>query len=830
VAQSERGPASRGLDVTPTLDQLRRWGLEPTWSRLVTFAGADGATLTWHVLDTGPAPLGTIVCVHGNPSWGYLWRDVLRTLSPGWRVIAVDQTGMGYSERPGPRRLSDRVDELVRFCREEVNGPLVLAAHDWGGPVAVGAAVSLDVRALILANTAVAKPDDIRVPPLIAVARKITALTCARTPVFVDGAARMTARRHREALRAPYRKASRRAAIADFVADIPVRASDPSWAALSQSAQALASLQCPILFLWGGRDPEFHDRFLRDLRRRAPQAQVERFANAGHYVCLDEPVGTVIENWLVQSLAEPPAATAPPASVESPSAVAQDPTTFRTVLANLEERSGDSSLVYEGPDGVMSWRDLASRSTSAASALQRHGVHPGDRVSILIAPSVDLLIATFAIWKVGGAAVVADASGGIVQLRRLIKGAAPSHIVGTAATLAAAHACRFAPGARLAAFASLPGVTDLREPSKGPEFIPVINHANDVAAIVHTSGATGPAKPVRYTHGALAAQRDALSDLLEVERGEMFTTSFGPFMLLAPVIGLGFVRPDFDVDKPRELDFDTLSGAVAKGHVSTAWLSPASAEKVASTSAGRGIDLRLVMLAGAPISTSLVRSIQAITKGEVRAPYGMTECLPVTDGTGPLTAGPLGGTATGRPLPGCHVHVVALDDVRGPALVDGEWGEILVSAPWLFDGYDARWSADFSANVLREGRRFHRTGDVGYFWSGELFQLGRAQHVLRTADGPLASVAVEAPVAAALDRPVAAVGVGPLESCALALVIGGEGVVRLAPDSLASAARAATPHRIAAVLVGRLPTDRRRQSKVDHTRLAATVSDLLAGR
>ena len=168
--------------------------------------------------------------------------------------------------------------------------------------------------------------------------------------------------------------------------------------------------------------------------------------------------------------------------------------------------------------------------------------------------------------------------------------------------------------------------------------------------------------------------------------------------------------------------------------------------------------------------------------------------------------------------------------MQGPALADGEWGEILVSAPWLFDGYDARWSADLTANVRREGRRFHRTGDVGYFWGGGLFQLGRAQHVIRTADGPLASVAVEAPVAAALDRPVAAVGVGPPESCALALVIGGEGDVRLAPASLASAARAAATHRVAAVLVGQLPTARRHQSKVDRTRLAAAVRDLLAGR
>ena len=785
--------------------------------------------MSWHVLDTGSGPLGTIVCVHGNPSWGYLWRDVLRNLSPGWRVIAVDQTGMGYSDRPGPRRLDERVDELVRFCRQEVNAPLVLVAHDWGGPIAVGAAGALETRALILTNTAVAKPDDVPVPPLIALARKLTAFSCERTPLFVDGAAAMTAQVHREALRAPYRRASRRRAIADFVADIPVRASDPSWAALEKSASTFAALECPILLLWGGRDPVFHDRFLRDLRRRAPQAHVERFAKAGHYVCLDVPIGTVIGNWLEEALSERSTPAPSRRLLLGDAGGSSNATPLRSVLASVQERSGDSSLVYEGPDGTITWRDLATRSSLAAAVLRRHGVAAGDRVSLLIGPSVDLLVATFAIWKVGGVIVVADASAGAVRLRRLVRGAAPSHIIGTPATLAAARLGRFSPGARLAAFASLPGVTDLRGPVEAAFVAPVLRNAA-LAAVVHTSGATGPAKPVRYTHGALAAQRDVLAHLWNIDTNEAFTTSFGPFMPLAPVIGMGFVRPDFDVNRPSELDFDTLSSAVAKGPVTTAWLSPASARVVATTSHGRRLLLRLVMLAGAPVPRSLVQQIQDVTQGEVRTPYGMTECLPVTDGTNPLANFALGGTATGRPLPGALVAVVALDDPRGPVLDDGAWGEILISAPWMFDGYDAKWSADSTTTIYREGVRFHRTGDVGYLCDGNLFQLGRAQHVLRTACGPLASVAVEEPVADALRRPVAAVAVGPPGSSVVALVISDQGKLRLAPASFAKAARAATPHQIAAVLVGRLPTDRRHQSKVDRTGLAESVSRFLAGR
>ena len=84
---------------SPSAAQLTSWGLDPSWSRRVVIDGADRWPVDWHVLDTGGGTAGTIVCVHGNPSWGYIWRDLLTTLSPDWRVVAVDQTGMGWSER-----------------------------------------------------------------------------------------------------------------------------------------------------------------------------------------------------------------------------------------------------------------------------------------------------------------------------------------------------------------------------------------------------------------------------------------------------------------------------------------------------------------------------------------------------------------------------------------------------------------------------------------------------------------------------------------------------------------------------------------------------------
>ena len=204
------------------------------------------------------------------------------------------------------------------------------------------------------------------------------------------------------------------------------------------------------------------------------------------------------------------------------------------------------------------------------------------------------------------------------------------------------------------------------------------------------------------------------------------------------------------------------------------------------------------MLAGAPIPPDLVAGVRGVTGGDVRTPWGMTECLPVTDGTVPEAIGPLGGNSTGRPVPGCSVLVTPLDRLSEPA-PDGSWGELLIHAPWMFDGYDAAWSADADTWVVRDGRRYHRTGDVGYVHDGLVFHLGRRRHVLDTPSGPLASVAVEEPVRAAVGRPVAAVGVGPTGTQVVCLVVDGPGHLAVADGGLRSEVRAAAEVPVAAV-------------------------------
>ena len=784
----------------------------------------DRPPVTWHVLDTGPGPRGTVVCVHGNPTWGYVWKDFLGTLAPDWRVIAVDQTGMGFSERSGPRTLADKVAELVAFCRQETDGPLVLVAHDWGGPTALGAASQLDVRAVVLGNTGVAKPEGVAVPPLIAAARRTIDVTCHRTPAFVAGTARMTAPEHRDALRAPYRSPRRRQAVADYVADIPLHPGDASWDALERSAANLESLEAPLLIAWGGRDPVFHDRFLADLVDRAPHADVHRFPNAGHLVALDAPMAEIAARWLDQ-LDEP----TPP----SPGHVGPTPEPFRDVTAALGERQRDDTPAYAGPDGTVTWSELHASATRIAGHLAATGLRPGERVALLVPPGAEMLAAVYGTWMAGGVLVVADAGLGPRGLRAALRGATPTWAIGTPRTLTAARLLGLTPGARTAAMGRFPGAVDLTATSLGAAPLLPTLAPHDVAAIVHTSGATGPAKPVRYRHGALAAQRDVIASSFTMTGDEAFTTSFAPFVVLGPALGIPCVLPDIDVTRPADLDLDRFAAACGRSdvHVGVAWLSPASARRIIATSDGRRVPMRLVMLAGAPIDADMVRGITAVTGADVRAPYGMTEAMPATDGTDASRPGPAGGTATGWPLDGAVVMVVPLGEPHGEELDADVWGELLVSAPWMRDGYDRRWATDADATVDRDGRRFHRTHDVGYRDAdGRLFQLGRAQHVIHGADGPITCVALEQPVAAVVRRPVAAVGVGPVGTQVITIVVDGPGRLRLASPALAATVRAASVEPVAAILEGPLPVDVRHQSKVDRTTLAAAAAAFLAGR
>ena len=902
-------------------------GLDPRFSRVTSVpgSGADaGLTRDWHYLDTGDElahlgvpVIGTILAVHGNPTWSYYWRELLAQSlqaaeagaeagAPAWRIIAVDQLDMGFSERTGIHRpLAQRVADLTAFTDAlSLDGPVISLGHDWGGVVSLGWAVDHpgQLAGVMLLNTAVhhetGKP--IPAPLRLARARGMLAASTVRTTAFLETTLALTTdpldAAVKDAYRAPYRTASRRGGIGGFVADIPVDARHESFSELDRIATGVAQLDLPALMLWGPRDPIFSDYYLDDLIERLPHANVHRFEGAGHLVAEDTPYAQSVLTWLSDNAAH----LASPGTV-SPSpreaiAAASDPaegtdSNFVPLWRKLDEHRDDRATAVidmstrgsRGPLQV-SWHQLAERVNDIAAGLTAIGVRTGQRVSLLVPPGPTLTAVVYACLRIGAVVVVADAGLGIKGLTRAVRGSCPDFVIGEAPGLAAARTLGW-PGVRIST-AQLPKVSavalgvsySLRDLiTLGADTpLPAEPRSADDAAILFTSGSTGPAKGVVYRHGQLSALRDVLASHFEVTADTGLVTGFAPFALLGPALGTRSVTPDMDVSAPRTLTARAVAAAVEASGASMVFLSPAAILNVVATAGDLTPHdrselerVRTFLSTGAPIGAELLASAGTIMpNSKAHSPYGMTECLLVTDitldGIRAAASDANTGVCVGTPIGENRIRISALDEhgaaTGSPSSQPGILGEIVVSAPHLKDHYDRLWltdreaaretsveadaagsateyaaAADATAAPAAPHTRWHRTGDVGHLDElGRLWVEGRLPHVIVTATGPIAPVGAEQDVEGVTAvRRAAVVGVGPhqlRQAVAVVETISPTRKPGLADPELTSAVRASTTLPLVAVLaVPELPTDIRHNSKIDRSRLSKWADRLLAG-
>ncbi|MGY1747333.1 alpha/beta fold hydrolase [Blastococcus sp. SYSU D00695] len=850
-------------------------GLDPAWSRVLRVADAAGVEHDWHVLDNGVAdPVGTLLCVHGNPTWSYLWRRLLAAAPPGWRVVAPDQLGMGWSQRPaGPRSLERRVADLGDLTAAlGITGPVVTVGHDWGGVISLGWALEHreQLRGVVLANTAVAMPPGDVGPALIRLAHApgVRAAVTVGTPVFVRATTLLSRpplpADVRRAFAAPYGSAARRRAVGDFVADIPFSPTHPSRPVQERIAEDIRSLEVPALLLWGPGDPVFGERYLDDLRGRLPHASLHRYEGASHLLPEDAPqYAEAVAQWVTEL---PGAEPAPRPSASGPDPAGEAP---RPLWAALSERAADDSpAVVEVGGATVSWAQLHRRVEHLAAGLAATGVRPGQRVALLVEPSADLTAAVYAVWRAGAVIVVADKGLGLRGMRRALRSAAVDHVIASAAGLAAARLMGL-PGSRIVAGAVRPGAARVLGAARTLDEVERVGRGAPApddrpgdgdCAVLFTSGATGPAKGVVYTRSQAAAQLALVRATYGLTGEDRLVAAFAPFALLGPALGIGSAVPDVDVTAPGSLTAAALADAAAAVEATVVFASPAALRRVVATagdltpaqrSALAGI--RLLMSAGAPVPVPLLEQLRTVLPAaEAHTPYGMTEVLPVTDVSATELAGcgPGEGVCVGRPLSGVDVRISPLgaDGAADGPLTDDPavTGEVCVRAAHVKDRYDALWATERASS---RPAGWHRTGDVGHLdAAGRLWIEGRLPHVISTRGGPVTPVGIEqrAELLPGVSA-AAAVGVGPARAQVVVVVVvpdrsgasgssrprgrrgGRPGMAVAAPD-LADAVRAAAGVDVAAVLVtSRLPVDIRHQSKVDRARVARQAGRLLEG-
>jgi pimeloyl-ACP methyl ester carboxylesterase len=273
-----------------------RAGFESEYPFPSKFFDLDGVRYHYYI-DEGAGE--TLLCVHGNPTWSFAWRNVVKDLSRDYRVVAIDHIGCGFSDKPQEYEyhLSKHIDNLSRFIVGLDLTKITLLAHDWGGAIGMGAAGKLRERfaRFVLFNTAAFRSQ--LIPWRIAVCRWpiVGPLGVRGLNLFARSALWMAVCRRermtapvRNGFLAPYGNWHDRVAILRFVQDIPLSPSHPSYGTLVAVEESLAIFQkSPVMFVWGMRDWCFTPIFLDEFLARFPDAESLRLSDAGHYVFED---------------------------------------------------------------------------------------------------------------------------------------------------------------------------------------------------------------------------------------------------------------------------------------------------------------------------------------------------------------------------------------------------------------------------------------------------------------------------------------------------------------------------------------------------------------
>jgi haloalkane dehalogenase len=237
--------------------------------------------------------------VHGNPTWSFYYRNLITAVSQKRRAIALDNLGCGLSDKPAGYDycLQNHINNGCRLVEELDLKNLTLVAHDWGGSIGMGILQACPERfkRIVLFNTAAFPPP--YCPFRIRVCRWpiVGKIGLQGFNLFAKSAVKMATERQgglpkvvAEGMLAPYDNWNNRIATYGFVKDIPLSRGHKTWPVLERMESRLKEFaDWPIMLAWGMKDWCFRPECLERFESHWPNAEVHRFADAGHYVVED---------------------------------------------------------------------------------------------------------------------------------------------------------------------------------------------------------------------------------------------------------------------------------------------------------------------------------------------------------------------------------------------------------------------------------------------------------------------------------------------------------------------------------------------------------------
>lgn len=417
----------------------------------------------------------------------------------------------------------------------------------------------------------------------------------------------------------------------------------------------------------------------------------------------------------------------------------------RAVEAHPEQRA----LLWRDGRGYASltFRELEARVDGLARALARGGVKRGMRVLVMLR-GADFVAVTFAVFKLGAVPALIDPGMGLKGVLGCIRHLEPEVLVGVPPVMliGAFFSRSFTAVRHRFVVGWFPGTPSL-VPESGPPVPTAQTDLDETAAVLFTSGSTGPAKGVMYRHRIFQAQVEALRAMYDFVPGDIDVPGFPLFALFSTALGQTCLLPDLDPSRPATVDPKKVVDAVREFGAHSLQGSPAIWRRVGDYCRENGIRLptvKRVLTFGAPIGVDLLSTWRDILApgAQVHTPYGATESLPVaTIGSDEVlghTAAATAhgaGTCVGTLAPGIEVRIIRITDDPIAEWSDdlmlrpGEVGEITVSGDVVTWSYDRKPEATASAKIRQGERVWHRMGDLGYRDErGRLWFCGRKAH------------------------------------------------------------------------------------------------------
>lgn len=730
-----------------------------------------------HYLDEGSGPV--VLLLHGNPTWCFFYRNLIRELRTSFRVIAPDFLGMGLSDRtPGVKlRALDRMEHMREFVTALGLTKFSMVMHDWGGAIGTGLAVRMPdaLERLVYLNTTLTETEAL--PPIIKTAAKpivgrFLTKYSSRFITFTTswGVAKRLSPDVKDWYFYPYRTRARRQAIWDFVADIPFERTHPTYRAMLELAEKIPLLEkVPVKIVWGLKDPCFHRQMLSKVAAHFPQADILEIPDASHLVLEDAPQIAIpaIKEFLLGAESQ----TAP-ATKQLPKEDAGNHAIYSGFLQTAERNPAQHAVVVPRwmrdslSDATVhysqvTYAELSRKVNQYQRGLSKLGLAPGDRVLMLVTPGTDFLALSLAVMGRGACPVFVDPGIGLDRLTRCIQDAAPHAFIGSPR----AHILRLL---RRSAFKNLKFHVTVSEwsltggPTLGylkrfadtpmpPVSVPTTRDSagrvKDFALIAFTSGATGTPKGVVFTNSMLVEQQRIMRDVFGQEAATLDLPLLPIFSIFNVGIGVGSVFFPLAPGRPLDLNPARVTQVITDLGVRSSFGSPALWTKIAEYCVRAKTQLpsiKRIFMAGAPVPRATLEMVKrVIPNGEAFTPYGATEALPLTlisatellaTRNTPSVSGEQG-VLVGKIIKGVEVRIVehmdrpirSMEEVREVAV--GEIGEILVRGANISADYLHRPDANRRGKVHDSGAVWHRMGDLGYRDSDEnLYFCGRCVH------------------------------------------------------------------------------------------------------